>query len=88
MELGESVAPLIAGLAQETLQYSTKDGIVILLKQFAGRETIKSLGKWVPIIGQVVAGTIGYAVTYSAGKAYSERCYKLAEAVLEKSLKV
>jgi GTP-binding protein EngB required for normal cell division/uncharacterized protein (DUF697 family) len=82
-----STLPLVAPLANNILKYARKEGILMILKQFAHKQVAKSVLKYVPIWGQGVAAGIGYKITSSAGKSYLDDCHQLAEQTLEKNLK-
>jgi len=86
-DLKKSSIPVVAGLANNAIKYATKEGLLILLKNFAGREAVKEFTKYIPFIGQAVAASLGYAITSNVGNSYLEDCYKLAEAVLKDKLK-
>lgn len=85
-KLAQSTIPIVSRLASNTIQYATKEGILFLLKNYLGRQAVKSFSKYIPFVGQAIAASIGYAITYSAGNAYLENCHKLAEEILENNL--
>jgi hypothetical protein len=58
-----------------------------LLKRFAGRQAAKSLVRYVPFVGQMVAAGLGYAITSNAGQSYLADCHELAREVLARNLK-
>jgi GTP-binding protein EngB required for normal cell division/uncharacterized protein (DUF697 family) len=68
------------------MQYATKEGIAILLKSFAGREVVKGIGKYIPLIGQVVASSVGFGIVYQAGMSYLGDCYTVAKSLLDSEL--
>lgn len=74
--------PLIANV----LTGVSQTGIIILLKNFAGKQTIKQVTKYIPFIGQAIAGTLGFAITRTVGLSYLEDCHKLAEEILKSEL--
>jgi hypothetical protein len=73
-------------LANRVLEYATKEGILLLLKRFLGRQALKTASKYVPFVGTAVAAGLGYAITSAAGNSYLEDCHKLAEQLLESEL--
>ncbi|MGQ9847538.1 MAG: GTPase [Bacteroidales bacterium] len=79
--------PVLAPVVNNILKYSTKEGILILLKRFIGLEFVKSVAKYIPFVGQVIAATIAYKITSSAGMSYLEDCYNAAKTILEEELK-
>lgn len=83
----EHIAERFGPVINQMMQYGTKEGILILLKQFAGRETIKTVSKYIPGIGTAIAASIGFGIIVYAGKQYLEDCHKLAEAILREELK-
>lgn len=84
--LKHSSIPAVGRMATNVMQFAAKEGIIVLLKRFAGRQAVKTLTKYVPFIGQAIAAGIGYAMTSQAGKAYLDDCYELASARLKNRL--
>lgn len=74
---------IVAPLANKVINFATREGIVILLKKFATKTTIKEAAKYIPLLGQAAAGIIGYKITEVAGKSYLDDCYKLAKQIFE-----
>ena len=80
------VAGPIAALAQQVLRYAGRDAIVALLRRFAGRLALKESSKWVPIVGQAVAASLGFAIAKLAGDKIVKDCHELAAAILKSEL--
>jgi len=74
-------------IVNQVLKYGTKEGIFILLKQFAGRETVKTVSKYVPFVGQAIAALVGFGIIKLAGDKYLEDCHQIAEVILKEELK-
>jgi len=85
-DLNRSTIPAIAKMANRLLKYATKEGIILLLRRFATRETIKEASKYIPLVGQAIASSIGFAITSKAGKSYLEDCHNIAEVILKENL--
>ncbi|PHR55782.1 MAG: hypothetical protein COA47_13640 [Robiginitomaculum sp.] len=79
--------PIVANLANNVVKYAAKEGLLLLLKQFATRQTIKSVSKYIPFVGQAIAASIGYAITSNVGASYAKDSYELASEVLKNNLK-
>ena len=79
-------APALAQLANNVVKYCAQDGVLLLLKSFAGRETLKEISKWVPVVGTVIAASAGYGITHTAGRACLADCHALAAGILEREL--
>lgn len=75
-----------ARLAQNVLGGMAKEGVALLLKQFAGREVAKSMLKYIPLLGTAVSASIGYALTSNVGRQYLDECHQLASEILEQEL--
>lgn len=60
---------------------------MILLKKYAGRVAVKSFSKWIPFVGQLIAASIGFAITMAAGNDYLNDCHQIAEHILEEELR-
>ena len=84
---GNQIIAQLGPIANRVLEYGTKEGIVLLLKQFAGREVVKEVAKYVPFVGQAIAGAVGFGIVKYAGDSYLEDCHKLAKAIFEEELK-
>lgn len=82
------LSPSFLTLLNQVVSYATKEGIILLLKQFLGREILKGITKYIPLVGQAVAATTGFAITYQAGSSYLNDCYKLAEEILKTELEI
>ncbi len=84
--LKASSIPAVGRLANNVIKYAAKEGLLMLLKSFAGRQTVKALSKYIPFVGQAVAAGIGYAITSNAGSSYLDNCHELAEEALRNHL--
>lgn len=73
-------------LAKKVIEYATKEGVIILLKNLATREIVKNVAKYIPLVGQVIAASAGFALTRVAGSHYLDDCHELASYILEKEL--
>ena len=69
-------------LARKLLELMTKNGVILLLKSFGGKQAIKSVGKYIPFLGQAVAAVLGYTLAEDAGKSYIKDCATLAWQVM------
>jgi small GTP-binding protein len=85
--LKQSSIPVVGRLANNVVQYAAKEGILMLLKSFVGRQAVKSFAKYIPFVGQALAASLGYAITSSVGKSYHDDCYQLAEEILNNQLR-
>lgn len=84
--LHELAAGPMESLVREVTEFATRQGVLMLLKRFAGREALKAAAKYIPIVGQVVAGAVGFAITKKAGDWYLDRCHALATQILARDL--
>ncbi len=88
-ELGglvESTAPSVAQGANYVLRFATKEGVAMILKNYAVAETAKTILEWIPLVGQAIAAGIGYLIVSNAGKDYHDKCYSLAEQILKDNI--
>lgn len=69
-------------LARKLLELMTKNGVILLLKSFGGKQVIKSVGKYIPFLGQATAAVLGYTLAEDAGKSYINDCATLAWQVM------
>ena len=86
--LQKSSIPVIGRLVNNVVRYAAKEGILMLLKKFAGRQAVKSLAKYIPFVGTAISAGLGYAITSNAGNSYLKDCHKLAEEALKNNLGV
>lgn len=84
----EHIVERFGPVINQMMQYGTREGILVLLKQFAGREGGKEVAKYIPFVGQALAASIGFGIIMYAGKQYLEDCHKVAKGILEEELKV
>lgn len=84
--LKQSSIPVVGRLANNVVQYAAKEGILMLLKSFAGRQAVKTFAKYIPFIGQAIAASLGYAITSNVGNSYLSECHELAEEILNNKL--
>jgi small GTP-binding protein len=84
--LKQSSIPVVGRLANNVVLYAAKEGILMLLNSFAGQQSVKTLAKYIPFIGQVIAAGLGYAITSNAGNSYLSDCHELAEEILNNKL--
>ncbi len=77
---------MVGRLANNVIKYASKEGLLMLLKRFAGKQAVKTLSKYIPFVGQAVAAGIGYAITSNAGSSYLNDCHALAEEALRNHL--
>lgn len=74
-------------IAKEIVEYGTKEGLLLLLKRFAGRQAVKTMSKYIPIVGQIIAASLGFAITKLAGDAYNDKCLEVARTILDRNLR-
>ena len=86
--LKHSSIPAVGRLANNIVQYAAKEGILLLLKSFAGKQSVKIFAKYIPFVGQAIAASLGYAITSNVGNSYLSDCHKLAEEILNNDLGV
>ena len=75
-----SVMPVVKKL----MELATKNGIIILLKNFASRMVVKNTMKYIPILGQISAAVMGYKLCQMAGEDYINDCQEAAEEILQR----
>jgi GTP-binding protein EngB required for normal cell division/uncharacterized protein (DUF697 family) len=76
----------LAPIANRIIAFASKEGLMILLKKFAGRIVAKSLLKWVPFVGQMIAASAGFGITLAVGKDYLNDCHCIAEYILDQEM--
>lgn len=82
----EMILPTIAHVAKNVLEFATREGIMLLMKRYVSRIGAKTVSKYIPFVGQAIAASLGFAVTYQAGKSYLSDCVNIAELILEREL--
>lgn len=86
MQIKQTLMPQISSLANKILNFGTKKGVLLLLETYAKQETVKIASKYIPLVGQAIASTLGFAITKTAGMSYLDDCHNVAEAILQKEL--
>lgn len=81
------LGPVFNKLANKVLEYLTKEGILLVIKQVAGRYVQKQALKWLPIVGQGFAAFAGFTMTKSLGESYINNCYEVAKEIMEYEIK-
>ena len=76
----------IRPIVNKLLSLTTKEGIIALLTQFAGRLGAKQFSKYIPFVGQAIAATAGFGLTKWAGDSYVDDCHQVVEAILKEKL--
>jgi GTP-binding protein EngB required for normal cell division/uncharacterized protein (DUF697 family) len=76
------VLPMLAPQLARLVQVASKEGALALLRRFASHSAAKVASKYVPVVGPVVAATLGFVVTKKAGDFYLDECHALAAQVL------
>ena len=70
-------------IARKLLALVTKEGLMILLKNVAGKATARTVLKYIPFAGQAAAAAISYKMAEYAGETYEEDCHKFAGGVMD-----
>ncbi|MEW5734419.1 MAG: GTPase [Thermodesulfobacteriota bacterium] len=78
--------PALGQLAGNIVKFSTREGVLSLLQRFLGRTLTAEAAKFVPLLGQAVAATAGFSITYAAGSSFLNDCHEMAEAILSREL--
>lgn len=84
--LGDPAIIHAVPVANRILGYFAVDGMLFLLKRYAGRAAVKQIGKYIPIVGQVIAASAGFTIAKVAGDAFVDECHEVASFILEKNL--
>ncbi|RMD82581.1 MAG: hypothetical protein D6815_08875 [Candidatus Dadabacteria bacterium] len=85
-DLQTPIAPELVQVANRIIRWGTKDGLLALLKRYAARQTAERAAKYIPLVGQAIAGMLGFAIAQRAGMDYLDQCHSLAEAILNEAL--
>lgn len=70
-------------LIKPVAEYLAKEAVLMLLKRLGTTITAKSVTKWVPLVGQAVAASLGYKLTSYFGLQLVDDCEKAARQVAE-----
>jgi len=82
LEVVEQMIPAAAPIVNHIVKFVTKDGVLLLLKRIGPRVAIKEGAKWIPLVGQVVAASLGFWITKAAGDYYHKQCHEIARQML------
>lgn len=75
---------MVIPIAKKLLELLTKQGVCILIKNFAGKQVARNLLKCVPFAGQAISIAVGYSMANSVGKDYNVDCYQFSKRVMNK----
>ncbi len=87
-DLNNSKAIVMAQSANYILRYASSEGVAMILKNYVIGEASKSIAKYIPLVGQVIAAGVGYLIVSNVGDDYLAKCHQLAEDILKKNLGV
>lgn len=82
----ELAVPALAPLVNSVVKYASTEGVLMLLKEFSGMVIAEQVSKFVPLVGTVVAASLGFAIVRKIGNMYLNDCHRLAEAILSTQL--
>lgn len=74
-----SVMPVV----RQVLELATKSGLLLLLKNFAGKVMVQKVSKYIPFVGTAIAAGIGYKLCEYAGGTYIEDCDEAAGKIMD-----
>jgi uncharacterized protein (DUF697 family) len=63
---------------------AVKKLVSAVMRKQAKKETAKTFGKFIPVVGQFAAAGIGYTAMMVAGRNHVNDCYKIMKKVMEK----
>ncbi|MHB8882045.1 MAG: hypothetical protein ACYC69_11120 [Thermodesulfovibrionales bacterium] len=66
-------------------RYITKELIIAILKRMGIRITAKQIAKYIPIIGQLVSGSLSFAAMIIVANSHINDCYEVAHELIEKN---
>lgn len=82
-DVAQRALAVAAGLGNNVIgRLVTRKLVVALLRRVGVRVASASVAKYVPVIGSVVAASIGFGAMKLAGDAHVEDCYRTARALL------
>jgi hypothetical protein len=73
-------------VAKKLAELLTKNGVLVLIKNFGTRVTAKTVLKYIPFVGQAASATISWKLAKYAGDDYNSKCYDLAKAVMDQEI--
>ena len=68
------------------VRYASTDGVLLLIKEFSGAVMMEQVAKFIPLVGTVIAASLGFAITRKLGSYYLNECHTLASTVLDHQL--
>ena len=73
-------------LAKKLVELMTRNGVILLLKSFGGKQVTKNICKYIPFLGQAAAAVLGYTLAKDAGESYVYDCATLALQIMDKEI--
>jgi uncharacterized protein (DUF697 family) len=83
----EYAVPALAPLANSVVKFASTEGVLLMIKQFSGLAAAEQVAKFIPLVGTVIAASLGFTITRKVGESYLNDCHLLAETVLDARLK-
>lgn len=87
LETRDFAVPALAPMVNTVVKYASTEGVMLLFKEFSGLVVAEQVAKFVPIVGTVIAASIGFGITRKVGQFYLNDCHRLAATVLSSQLK-
>lgn len=73
-------------IAKKLVELMTRNGVILLLKSFGGKQVTKNICKYIPFLGQAAAAALGYTLAKDAGESYVDDCATLALQIMDKEI--
>jgi GTP-binding protein EngB required for normal cell division/uncharacterized protein (DUF697 family) len=86
LETKDFAVPALAPLVNSVVKYASTEGVMLLFKEFSGMVMAEQVAKFVPIVGTVIAASLGFTITRKVGQYYLNDCHRLAATVLQTQL--
>jgi GTP-binding protein EngB required for normal cell division len=75
--------PGVGQLIKQIVTYATSEGAMLLLKRVGAAAAVAEVAKYVPALGQAVAGAVSFGAILLVLRMYIDDCYKIADEMLK-----
>jgi small GTP-binding protein len=78
----ESLVPAFAGTIENVIKAVSTEGVLWMMRRFAGSIAISQASQFVPFVGQAIAATLSFLTIRAMASLYIDDCYAVAEKML------
>jgi GTP-binding protein EngB required for normal cell division len=78
----EALVPALAGTIENVMKAASQEGILWMMRRYAGTIIVSQASQFIPFVGQAIAATLSFLTIQFIASHYIDECYDIAEAML------